>query len=77
MGETLLVADERNRLRPGMRVEVRSTLDGRWGRGFEVVAIDGDACRIRRLSDGAELPGRFTLDQVRRERPRNDMWWFS
>lgn len=77
MGETLLVADDRDRMRPGTRVEVRSTLDRRWGRGFEIVAVEGDTCRLRRLSDGSELPGTFALDDVRRERPKNDMWWFS
>ena len=77
MGETLLMAGDRERLRPGVRVEVRSSLDRRWGRGFELVDIDGDRCTVRRLSDGAVLPARFPLDDVRRERPKNDMWWFG
>lgn len=76
MGETLLVA-EANRLRPGTRVEVQSSLDRRWGRGFEVVAVNGDRCTVRRMSDGAVLPATFPVDQVRRERSKNDMWWFG
>ncbi|MGI8793284.1 MAG: hypothetical protein ACR2H3_08925 [Acidimicrobiales bacterium] len=66
-----------NAFEPGTRVEVRSSLDQRWGRGFEVVDVSGDACTVRRLSDGAVLPTEFGLDQVRPERSKKDMWWFA
>jgi hypothetical protein len=62
-------------MRAGTRVEVRSTFDGTWNAGFEVVATDGDGrLRLRRLSDGEELPTSFPPDVVRRER-RRETWW--
>jgi hypothetical protein len=60
----------------GTRVEVRSSFDQRWTSGFEVVDADGDGYRLRRLSDGAELPGIFRRDALRRER-RRGQWWYS
>lgn len=77
MGETAVMAIDRDDLRPGTRVEVRSSLDGRWSRGFEVLTIDDDTCTLRRLSDGSVLPAAFSLDTVRHERPKNNMWWFG
>jgi hypothetical protein len=62
-------------MRPGTRVEVRSSFDGRWIDGFEVV--DGDADEgysVRRLFDGEVLPARFAKDSIRRERSRQT-WW--
>jgi hypothetical protein len=41
---------------PGTAIEVRNRFDGRWARGFEVVAADAAGYRVRRLSDGNELP---------------------
>jgi hypothetical protein len=62
-------------LRPGTHVEVRSTFDGSWVRGFEVAGVDADGCyRLRRLSDGEVLPTPFVADAVRRER-RRETWW--
>jgi hypothetical protein len=62
-------------MRPGTRVEVRSTFDGNWVRGFEVVDTDDDGnVRLRRLSDGDLLPTAFPKDAVRRERKRQT-WW--
>jgi hypothetical protein len=63
-------------MRPGTRVEVRSTFDGSWVSGFEVVATeeDGKAITLRRLSDGEVLPEPFPKDAVRRER-RRETWW--
>ncbi len=62
-------------MRPGTRVEVRSSFDGTWVRGFEVAATDPDgSVRLRRLSDGEVLPTPFPADAVRRERKR-ETWW--
>lgn len=62
-------------MRPGTPVEVRSTFDGAWVGGFEVVATDeGGALRLRRMSDGEELPEPFAPDDVRRVR-RRQTWW--
>ena len=62
---------------PGTKVEVRTTYDRSWARGFEVVAEEpDDSYQVRRLSDGAVLPTRFTGEDLRRERERsNAMWW--
>ena len=64
---------------PGTRVEVRSRFDRAWARGFEVaeeVTEDrGHRYRVRRRSDGSVLPVLFDDEEVRAERPKNDMWW--
>ncbi len=62
-------------LMPGARVEVRNRLDGRWARGFEVIGHSPGGYRLRRLSDGMELPLPFAEADVRRER-RRGMWWY-
>jgi hypothetical protein len=63
----------------GTRVEVRTSFDRSWAKGFEVLATeaeDGDTrYRLRRLSDGRELPVTFAVDDVRRERREANMWW--
>ena len=62
-------------MRPGTRVEVRSSFDGSWVNGFEVVRKDEDGqLHLRRLSDGEVLPRAFPPDTVRRERKR-ETWW--
>lgn len=62
-------------MRPGTHVEVRSTFDGSWVRGFELVETEDDgSMRLRRLSDGSVLPTPFPPDDVRRERTR-ETWW--
>lgn len=62
-------------LHPGTQVEVRSSFDGSWLRGFEVVRTDDDGSyQLRRLSDGEVLPAPFAPDVVRRERSRQT-WW--
>jgi hypothetical protein len=64
-------------MRPGTRVEVRSSFDGTWVNGFEVVDADDDgSLQLRRLSDGEVLPATFPRDSVRRERKRQN-WWIS
>jgi hypothetical protein len=56
------------------RVEIRSTYDGSWGKGFEVAEVTDGGYRIRRASDGSVLPTEFEPDEVRKER-RRDNWW--
>ncbi len=64
-------------LGPGSAVEVRTRFDGHWARGFEVVAVDEVGYRVRRLSDGMELPTPIDHQDVRppRERKRGT-WWY-
>ena len=52
-------------LRPGTSVEVRSSFDRGWKRGFQVESVHGGGYRLRRLSDGSVLPTVFTFDVVR------------
>ena len=63
-------------LEAGMRVEVRRRFDQHWARGFEVVAVTDKGYRVKRLSDGMELPAEFGPEDVRRERHRHSMWWY-
>jgi len=62
-------------LTAGTKVEVRTAYDRSWARGFEVVTASEDGYRLRRLSDGAELPALFASDDIRRERRDANMWW--
>lgn len=62
-------------LEPGERVEVRRRFDAQWARGFEVIDVSEAGVRVRRLSDGDELPVRFAREEVRKESKRNSMWW--
>jgi hypothetical protein len=62
-------------LPPGTNVEVRNRLDGQWARGFEVITSDRNGYRLRRLSDGGELPLLFHDDDVRKEKKRGT-WWY-
>jgi hypothetical protein len=65
-------------LSPGTRVEVRSSFDHQWSSGFEVIDGDDAGYRVRRLSDGSELPRTFPRDDLRRERERRrgGQWWY-
>jgi len=63
-------------LEAGMRVEVRRRFDQHWARGFEIVAVTEGGYRVKRLSDGQELPAEFAFEDVRRERKRQGMWWY-
>ena len=63
-------------LEAGMRVEVRRRFDQHWARGFEIVDATEGGYRVRRLSDGMELPTEFAPEDVRRERKRGGMWWY-
>ena len=69
-------AEDGESLEPGMRVEVRRRFDAHWARGFEVVAVTEGGYRLKRMSDGEELPIEFAFDDVRRERKRQGMWWY-
>ena len=68
-------APPRPRLRTGDKVEVRRRLDDQWARGFEVLAVTDTGYRLRRLSDGVELPATFPADDIRKERKRST-WWY-
>jgi hypothetical protein len=64
-------------LPPGTKVEVRKRFDASWARGFEVIDLTERGYRLRRLSDGTELPAQFADEDVRLEKRRNnDMWWY-
>ena len=68
---TTAIRDERSgvafhgRLTVGAPVEVRNRFDRRWARGFEVAVVTDTGVRVRRLSDGRELPDEFAIDEVR------------
>jgi len=69
---------ERDRLPVGAVIEVRTRFDGHWARGFEVVAShDQDGYRVRRQSDGRELPTLFSPQDVRQPKERKrGTWWY-
>jgi hypothetical protein len=52
-------------LAPGTEVEVRSTFDRSWSRGFLVEQASEQGYVLRRRSDGAVLPTPFAPDAVR------------
>jgi hypothetical protein len=61
-------------------VEVRSSFEQRWTRGFEVSEVlqadEGERrYRVRRRSDGSILPVTFSDDDLREERRRQPPWW--
>jgi hypothetical protein len=62
-------------LAKGDRVEVRKRFDAQWAKGFEVIDVNEQGFRVRRLSDGEELPVTFGEEEVRAERKRSSMWW--
>jgi len=62
-------------LATGDKVEVRRRFDAAWARGFEVVDVTDRGVQIRRLSDGEVLPAYFPVEEVRKERRRNQFWW--
>jgi hypothetical protein len=49
------------------QVEVRSSYEGEWTRGFDVVEERASGYRLRRASDGTVLPGEFATADVRPE----------
>lgn len=62
-------------LGPGSAVEIRRRLDGHWAKGFEVIDRTDGGFRIRRLSDGMELPVVIAADDIRLQRKRST-WWY-
>lgn len=71
---TDVLLDER--LKPGVRVEVRSRFEDRWSRGFEVAEVTAEGYLLKRLSDMAVLPVEFSPEDVRRERKKQGLWWY-
>jgi len=70
-------ADRAPRLEPGTAIEVCNRFDRRWAKGFEVSVANAEGYRVRRLSDGQELPAVFSPEDVRRRRDRSsDTWWY-
>jgi hypothetical protein len=64
-------------LDPGAAVEVRNHFDGRWARGFEITDSSPEGYRVRRLSDGRELPTVFDGHDIRpRREPKRGSWWY-
>src|SRR4051812_34419479 len=62
-------------LKPGAKVEVRTSFDESWARGFEVEAVTDEGYRLRRMSDGSLLPVVLPERAVRSERRDANMWW--
>ena len=52
-------------LQPGTDVEVRSSFDRNWKRGFTVEDASEQGYHLRRRSDGSVLPATFPADIVR------------
>ncbi len=77
MSETaVIMTTEGEFFAPGTRVDVCVRFDGSWSRGFEVIeAVDG-SYRLRRLSDGSQLPGLFPAEDIRRTRKKQGLWWY-
>jgi hypothetical protein len=72
-----MTADRPEPIEPGTAVEVRTHFDGRWARGFEILAVVEDGYRVQRVSDGRELPTVFAFDDIRLHRDRRrDTWWY-
>jgi hypothetical protein len=71
----MATSESTHRLAQGRRIEVRSSLDASWARGFEVVESRPDGYTVRRMSDGWVLPAVFAVDDVRRER-KQGQWWY-
>lgn len=62
-------------LRPGTPVEVRSTFDRNWKRGFQVESAQRGGYRLRRNSDGAVLPTVFAFEVVRQASEDDGIRW--
>jgi hypothetical protein len=60
----------------GTRVDVRSRFVGSWTRGFVVEEAVAGGYRIRRVSDNSVLPDVFSVEEIRPERRKQNMWWY-
>jgi hypothetical protein len=67
--------EPQRQLTPGTRVEIRRRFDAKWAQGFEVLHATGEGYRVRRLSDGTELPVVIDAADVRKAAKR-DFWWY-
>jgi len=70
--------NEEIRLLPvGTRVEVRNRFTGNWSRGFKVHRVDNEnlCYELVRTADNTVLLGKFSIEDVRRERHSNNTWW--
>jgi hypothetical protein len=52
-------------LAPGTEVEVRSTFDRSWKRGFVIEEASEQGYLLRRRSDGSVLPTPFAAESIR------------
>jgi hypothetical protein len=53
-----------HQLTVGTRVEVRNRFEASFCPGFEISGVD-DGYRVRRTSDGVQLPATFGWDEIR------------
>ncbi len=53
------------RFDPGARIDLWCASLGKWVAGFEAIEVDTSGWLVRRMSDGAALPDRFLMDDVR------------
>jgi hypothetical protein len=49
----------------GQAVEVHTRFDDSWSEGFEIAEVTAEGFKVRRLSDGALLPGVTSPSDVR------------
>lgn len=52
-------------LPPGAHVEVRDRFERHFWPGFEITEATGNGYRVRRMSDGSELPAVFGFEEIR------------
>ncbi len=64
----------KNSLQPGTDVEVRSSFDQHWKRGFVVENASDEGYRLRRQSDDSVLPAAFPADVVRPVSIAGNFW---
>lgn len=65
LGDERTMTGSTTTFEPGTPVEVQSSFDRRWSRGFTVETADDHGYRLRRISDGSVLPAAFSPDVVR------------
>ena len=63
---------DRARLPQGTPVQVRDRFEFTFRSGFEVSSANERGYRLRRRSDGVELPVDFAVNDVRPEGPRSN-----